>query len=358
MSKILYVASTMSHINNFHQPYIRALRSEGHEVLTMAKGAGADYDIPFVKKLFSHGNAECRRQIKKIVADGGFDAVVLNTSLAAFHVRFAIGGKRRPKVINIVHGYLFDKKAPGVKDKILLLCEKILAPKTDKLLVMNEDDLEIAKKHKLSKSAPIEILGMGAVAGKTERTSGQVRAEMLSEGKYVMCFVGELSERKNQRQLISALSEIKLHIPEAMLWLVGDGELKRELIDLAEELHLTDSVVFAGKRHNPCDFIRAADLYVSASKIEGMPFNIIEALGSGATVLCSDIKGHRDLVHDGEEGFLFPLDSQDKLVESVLAIYRGERVRDERAAYATYDKYSFDNVFDKTLLAIKEAIND
>ncbi len=356
MSKILYVASNMSHINNFHQPYINALREQGCEVKIMARGAGADFDIPFVKKLLSSGNTECRRRIRKIIRDEGFDAIILNTSLAAFHVRFAIRGRKRPRIVNIVHGYLFDKETPTAKDKILLLCEKILAGKTDRLLVMNSDDLEIANKHKLCKNPPVEILGMGATASESMRTTEEIRAEMLSENKFVMCFVGELSDRKNQRQLITALPEIKLHIPNAMLWLVGEGDLKRELISLTEELGLDDSVVFAGKRRNPCDFIRACDVYISASKIEGMPFNIIEALGSGATVICSDIKGHRDLIDDGRQGFLFPVEDDARMIQQVLSIYRGEISVDKQAAYDTYTKYSFENVFDKTLLAIKEAI--
>ena len=52
MSKILYVASNMTHINNFHRDYIAALREAGHTVSVMARGEGADYDIPFEKKLY------------------------------------------------------------------------------------------------------------------------------------------------------------------------------------------------------------------------------------------------------------------------------------------------------------------
>ena len=101
MSKILYAASNMPHINNFHTAYINALRRDGHDVKVMAKGDGADFDIPFVKKMFSRGNTACRREIKRIVAREKFDVIILNTALAAFHIRFALPKKNRPKVINI-----------------------------------------------------------------------------------------------------------------------------------------------------------------------------------------------------------------------------------------------------------------
>ena len=353
--KILYAASTISHINNFHKSYIEALRRDGNEVLVMAKGEGADFDIPFVKKMLSPKNSSCRKQIKKIVKDGGFDAIILNTSLAAFHIRMAIPKKERPRVINIVHGYLFEEKSSSLKKHILLLCEKILADKTDSILVMNKEDLSIAATSKLSLNPPVEILGMGAKTAPPKATSDEIRALMQSKDCFVMAFVGELSDRKNQRMLIEALPEIKTQIPRATLWLIGEGDKKADLIELAEKLKLSDSVVFAGRRDNPCDFIRASDVYVSASKIEGMPFNIIEALGTGKTVICSDIKGHRDLINDGEEGYLYPVDDTQAFASKVLDVYNGAAPSEEKIA-AMYSKYEFSNVFDSTYLAIREAL--
>ena len=67
MSKILYAAGTMDHIKSFHLPYIDSLCREGHEVFTMAKGKGADFDIGFVKKMLSVKNISCRRRIRKIL---------------------------------------------------------------------------------------------------------------------------------------------------------------------------------------------------------------------------------------------------------------------------------------------------
>ena len=60
--KILYAASNMTHINNFHLDYIKALREEGYDVTVMARGEGADIDMPFEKKLFSPKNTACRRR--------------------------------------------------------------------------------------------------------------------------------------------------------------------------------------------------------------------------------------------------------------------------------------------------------
>lgn len=355
MSKILYAASTMSHIHSFHDEYINALRRDGHEVLVMAKGNDADFDIPFEKKLLSPKNTAARRQIRRIIKREGFDVVYLHTTLAAFHIRLALPLGKRPRVVNMVHGYLFTEKPRSIKDRILLFCEKILAGRTDTLILMNEEDVSIAEKNRLSLEKPYFVRGLGAHTHDVQVPASEIRQSLGAEGRFVMTFVGELSDRKNQRMLISALPMIKMHVPGAMLWLVGDGDKREELVALADSLDVGDSVVFLGRRSNPCDFIRASDLYVSASKIEGMPFNVIEALGTGKTLLCSDIKGQRDLIKDKENGFLYPVDDVDEFVKLAVAIHSGARP-DAEKVLATYRAYEWDSVFSDTYQTVKEAL--
>jgi hypothetical protein len=127
MSKILYVASTIGHINNFHLPYIERLRAEGHTVSVMANGEGADHNIPFEKRVLSLRNLFLKGKIRKIIYTGGYDTVILNTTLAAFHVRRALKKNNRPKVINIVHGYLFSEHTPRFRSSIYLGCERKMA---------------------------------------------------------------------------------------------------------------------------------------------------------------------------------------------------------------------------------------
>ena len=251
MSKILYAASSAEHINNFHLPYIDALRNDGHDVMIMARGSGIDFDVPFEKKIFSPANAKCRKEVKKIIEREKFDAILLNTSLAAYHIRRALSVKKRPRVVNFVHGYLFSKGIKSFKERLLLLAEKSLSSRTDKILVMNGEDYEIAKNHRLCPSDPIMTHGMGATCGAEQISREQVRAELSAEDKTVLSFVGELSGRKNQKMLIEALPFIKKAVPNAMLWLVGDGAERDELAALANKLGLSASVAFIGIRSNP-----------------------------------------------------------------------------------------------------------
>ena len=157
--------------------------------------------------------------------------------------------------------------------------------------------------------------------------------------------------------LIYALREIKAVIPNAVLWLIGDGDIREELTALADRLGLSGAVRFLGHRQNPCDYIRESDLYISASKKEGLPFNILEALGCGKTVIASDVKGHRDIIESEKYGFLFKPDDQDELVSLIKKAFAGEISVNPEDARKRFEEFSFDTVFPETYGIMKELID-
>ena len=160
--KILIVASSMVHIKNFHLPYIKEFEKAGHEVSVMASGEGADFDIPFKKRAFSFKNLRLSFKIRKILKKESFDAVFVHTTLAAFWTRFAMWGlKKKPIVVNTVHGYLFSKGTSKLKAKVYLFAEKILRKRTDYIVVMNKEDFDIANDNKLCRKKVVFINGMG-----------------------------------------------------------------------------------------------------------------------------------------------------------------------------------------------------
>lgn len=354
MSKILYAASSASHLYAFHQPYIKALRTAGHTVLTMAYGDGVDFDIPLDKKMLSPRNLRAIGKIRKILKAESFDLVILNTSLMAFLVRLALG-RARPRVVNVVHGYLFPEKPVGLKARgraaLLLSAERILRKRTDAILTMNEEDLEIARANDLAPSV-IQTLGMGVPERTARVPREEIRREYGAEDKLVLAFVGELSKRKNQSFLINALAKIRARGVDACLWLAGEGALRKRLEKRASALGCEREVVFLGKRCDVSDIMRAADVYVSAAAGEGLPFNIVEALASGCRVIASDVKGHRDILSGGA-GELFSLSDEEKFISLVLS---GERAPEEKISSAA-NRFSYENVFDSTLSALISAGN-
>lgn len=356
--KILYAASTASHLRRFHTPYIEALRKEA-EVKTMATGEGVDIPVLFAKSFFSPSNLGSILKIRKILKREKFDAVLVHTTLAAFLIRAAmIGQRKRPFVLNVVHGYLFPKEGRGLKNRILLLCEKLLWKQTDEIAVMNADDMMIAKQHRLCRGNVYFIDGMGITIDPTvPAVDATLREQYATEKGDILCtFVGELSGRKNQSFLIRAVARLREEGLPIRLLLVGEGgereALEREIL----QNHMENAVFLLGNREPILPYLSITDLYVSASVSEGLPFNVMEAMSCGLPIVASDTKGQSDLLTN-TEGKLYPLDDTDAFCRVIRDEIERGRLGVGSRSYPNLEKYRLSAVFDENIKLFSASIS-
>ncbi|MBD5439475.1 MAG: glycosyltransferase family 4 protein [Treponema sp.] len=85
---------------------------------------------------------------------------------------------------------------------------------------------------------------------------------------------------------------------------------------------IADIVKVLGYRKDIADLCWASDVCVSVSLLEELPVSVIEAMACGLPIVASDIRGHRDNVVDGENGFLFALGDSKRMCDGVLDIYK------------------------------------
>ena len=321
--KILYVASTVGHLKSFHLPYLKRLNQDGWTVHTAGQGAdiplpGAEkgFDIPFEKSMFSPKNLKAVWELRQLLRREKYDVISVHTSLAAFFARLAvmISGKR-PVVINTVHGYLFDEDTPLIKRTILLLAEKITAGCTDLLLTMNRQDTQIAEKHRLCRGKIIQTDGMGVDFSRFSPANQEQRMEArqrfgIPQKAFVLVYAAEFSERKNQAGLLRAFAKLP---DNAWLLLAGRGATVENCQALAEKLGVANRVVFAGFVPGVQVCYHAADVCVSTSRSEGLPFNLMEAMYCALPVVATRVKGHEDLIREGKTGFLVPYGDENAL---------------------------------------------
>lgn len=347
----------MSHINNFHKPYINALKNEGVEVKTLANGEDADFNIDFSKRYLSIRNFFNIFKIRKIIKKNNFEVIYLHTTLCAFFVRIALKGlKNRPYVINTVHGYLFNNDK-GLKNKVLLFCEQLVKKQTDEIVVMNEVDFEIAKKYSLCKAKIIKIDGMG-FDDSVEKKANEEKVQKIKEqlkilpSDIVLTFIGELSGRKNQIFLLKGLQKLLESDKNYKLMLLGSGKKEKEYKEFVKKQKLTENVLFVGQVKNIYDYLSFTNIYVSASKIEGLPFNVLEAENANLPIVASKIKGHTDLLNGVEGVVLFDLDNLCEFVNGVNKL----ELKQNKVDYFNLKKYSLDSVLNNNLHIYKEKL--
>lgn len=349
MSKVLFTASTYSHIVNFHRPYLAAFRQLGWRVEVACGGTPMEIPeahrvvyIPFEKEMSSPRNIAAWRQLRRLMKEEEYDLVSCHTSLASFFTRMAMRGlKNRPKVACVAHGYLFGEENSAAKNLLLSTAEGLAAPVTDLLMTMNHWDTQYAKAHQLSREI-VEVPGIGLDTGRLRPVSGQERTALRSEwgvaeGDILLLYAAEFSGRKSQQVLIRAMTRL----PERVkLALPGQGVLREECMALAAQLGVEERVLFPGQVQM-APWYGAADLAASASRSEGLPFNIMEAMYYGLPVVASRVKGHTDLLEQSGAGLLYPYGDwaacagcvQELLQDRELAGRMGEQGRQTVQAY-------------------------
>jgi len=345
--KLLYCASNNRHLNHFHIPYIKMIEEMGIKVDILSKGEASDFpnnnfhNVNFEKSITSFKNIKVLKNINKLLKKERYDYIYLNTSLTAALVRLAIPFSlvKKTKVINLCHGYFFGKHVPKKKNSMYISIEKLLYKRTDHIITMNSEDFEYTKTQKLCKSKPYFVNGMGLNKDKYKFSDEISKGETIN-----LLYIAEHSERKNHIVLFCAMQHAIFSGANLKLYLAGDGKLFEENKHTCESMSIQNNVVFLGYIKDIEKVYPTCDYAISTSKIEGLPFNILEALASGLPCIVSDVKGNRDLINNSN-GYIYPLGDIDKLKDILISL---EKTSDDfinlrQSAAKSIKKYHFEN---------------
>ena len=131
-----------------------------------------------------------------------------------------------------------------------------------------------------------------------------VKESYARKDTFTVLHIGRFMDVKNHELLLRSFARFKEHHSDARLQLLGDGELKENMMQLAGQLNITDAVEFAGLQSNVYPWLHNADVFVLPSKFEGMPMTLIEAMGTGLPIVASNVGGIPDMLVNGENALL------------------------------------------------------
>ncbi len=109
--------------------------------------------------------------------------------------------------------------------------------------------------------------------------------------------------------------------------IVGDGPLKELVHQKHKELQLEGIVFLPGLQANPLDWLSAMDIYMMSSMFEGLPIALLEAMSCGLPVVCTNAGGTGEVIRDGVDGFLVPVEEPMQLVEPLASLVSDEGLR-------------------------------
>lgn len=161
--------------------------------------------------------------------------------------------------------------------------------------------------------------------------------------------VARLSEQKGQRTLLDAVPLVLERHPDARFAIAGDGELREELGERAQEFD--DHVVMLGNRPDVPDLLASFSVFVHPSRFEGLCLAVLEAQAAGVPVVATPVGGIRETVVDGVTGLLVPPDDARALAERIVRLLDdpelGRRLADR--AKERVGRYSEERMVAETL---------
>lgn len=358
--KVLYVTTVGSTMWFFYE-HFKMLLSAGCEVEIacgtekpisekIASLGLPTHTISFSRSPISKKNLKAYAQIKKLIRDGNYDIVHCHTPNASVITRLACRKFRKKnnlKVFYTAHGFHFYKGAPKLSWLLFYPIEKFCSRFTDKLITINREDYELAKRKFKAKETHY-VSGVGIDLSRFEDVCVDRNAKRreigIPEDAKLLLSVGELNENKNFQVIIRAIAKLKdanIHYAIA-----GIGSKKSFLVELAKELGVEAQVHLLGFRKDIPELNYISDAFCLPSYREGLGLAAIEAMACGLPIITSNVHGINDYSIDGVTGYVCAPSDVNCFAEAIYKLVSDPATTKEmgRANMERVKKYSLSNI--------------
>jgi L-malate glycosyltransferase len=206
----------------------------------------------------------------------------------------------------------------SIKWKFKKLLRKIVAIRSDKLILLNKDQIEEFTRSGIDKSKMALIhTGVDITEFKANFRSSDARNNFhIMDDEKIILSISTLNKRKNIKLLLESFSLLPKDKPYKLL-IAGDGPERSGLESYSKKLNIADRTIFTGlisSRRNVVDLMLCSDVFVLSSLVEGLPLTILEAMASKTPVISTRVGGVPEVIINGINGILVGYDSKEMAI--------------------------------------------
>ena len=130
--------------------------------------------------------------------------------------------------------------------------------------------------------------------------------------------IGELHHTKGHDVAIAAIAEVVKMYPTLRHLIIGKGETQATLTQQIRDAHLTEHVFLLGQLDEAAQYLKAADVFILASRTEALSYVVTEAAMAGLPIVASDVGGIPEIVEDGVSATLIPIADSTALTAALI----------------------------------------
>jgi glycosyltransferase involved in cell wall biosynthesis len=189
--------------------------------------------------------------------------------------------------------------------------------------------------------------------GRSQPKGWKIRSEFgISPDAVLFGIIGRLKPQKDHVTFLKAAAEILYRgVPNARFLVIGDGPLRPELMQLADELRLFPSLIFTGQRSDIPQILAALDVLVFSSRWEGLPVTLLEGMAASKPIVATAVDGIKGVAIPDVTALLVPPDNPLPLADACLKLCDDPdlRARMGRAGFERVStRYSLSAMIDQT----------
>ena len=287
-------------------------------------------------RLGTAGYLRAWTSFRRLLETEHFDVIHLYGMRMSWIGRTAARGRRRPVVIHGIRGLNVteSEEAGSTKVKLSLLLERLGTRMIDVYAANSHAAVDFMVAAGINRDRFVVIPNGIEVPPE--------RARVSSATPLTIVCVANFRARKRQEDVARAVQLLAERGLSCRCIFVGDGPTRASIESRAKRHGLAGKLMFAGSlaRADVAALLQECDIAVLASTWEGLPGSLMEAMAAGLPVVATDVPGTRELVSDGETGFLVPVKSPSALAERLATLVTSSalRLRMGRAARTRMEK--------------------
>ena len=274
-------------------------------------------------------------RLVSLIRQGGYQIVHTHSSKAGILARWAAHLAKIPVIVHTIHGFGFHAFQPRWLSRLYQRFERDASRVTGALVAVSERDRKTGLALGIGTPDRYRLIRYGIEPSQffPHSPASIVRQELgLDPRRPVIGTVACLKPQKAPLDFVRACQLIRHALPETQFIIAGDGSMRPEVERLRDELGLNGSLHLLGWRHDIPRLLSAMDVFMLASRWEGLPIACIEAMALGLPIVATTAGGIPELVKDGRNGFLVPVSQPARLAGAALRILRDDALRHEMGA--------------------------
>ncbi len=277
------------------------------------------------------------KKIKEIIREFNPEIVHTHASKAGALGRRAAISCKVPVIVHTFHGHVFHSYFGKAKTLIFKTIERRLAKKTDAIIAISDKQgVELVEEHQICSRSKIKVIPLGFDLEKFHSKRLKHRDEMreklnIQDDEVAIVIVGRLAPIKDHVFFFDVIREVANATDvKIRVFVVGDGVERQHLETLAKEINTQHNnlIEFTSWVRDIGQFNAAMDIVCLTSKNEGTPVSLIEAQAANIPVISTDVGGVRDVVLDGETGYIIQPGDKKNYVKRLLELVEDEKKRE------------------------------